>query len=150
MVFVQLLDSALPRQCLARLPQAPHEVSGSGEQDAVAVFDEDMTECGSEMRLAGAGWAEQQGRAGSVDPAVASAVTCARLSIGTAAQCLGSVGNVGVTSLSPGAGLSWGRSQRGDRIPRRARHCRPHTLPAAAGQRLVETIASAGICSSAD
>ena len=62
----------------------------------------------------------------------------------------GSVWKLGVTPLSPGAGLRWGLPRRGDRIPRRAHHCKTHTSPAGAGQRLVETIASAGICSSAD
>ncbi len=71
MVFVELLDRAFQRQRLPCLLQALHEVGGSGEQDAVAVFDQGMAKCGAEVRLAGAARAEQQDRVAAVDPSVA-------------------------------------------------------------------------------
>ena len=56
----------------------------------------------------------------------------------------------GITQLLLTAALRWRLAQTGGRIPSQARRCRPHTEPAAAGRRLVETIASVGPCSSAD
>jgi hypothetical protein len=51
MIFVELLDRALQRQSLTRLLQTLHEIGGSGEQHAVAVLDQGMTEGSAEMRL---------------------------------------------------------------------------------------------------
>src|SRR5215217_7334469 len=56
----------------------------------------------------------------------------------------------GITPPSPIAGVGGRPVQRGGRTRNRARRCRPHTGPAAAGRPRVETIASVATCSYAD
>src|ERR1700733_10180121 len=70
-VLVELLDRALQRQSLTRLLQTLHQIGGSGEQHAVAVLDQSVTEGSAEVRLARAARAEQQDRSASIDPSVA-------------------------------------------------------------------------------
>src|SRR5271166_2244884 len=55
----------------------------------------------------------------------------------------------GITPPSAMAAWRSRPAQTGCRIPIQAHRCRPHTEPAAASRRLVETIASAATCSSA-
>ena len=87
-VFVELLDGTFQRQGLPSLLQTLHEIGRSGEQDPVAVLDERMTEGGAEVRLSrSAGPNSKIVPPRSIHPSpVASATTCARLSIGTAAK----------------------------------------------------------------
>jgi len=59
-ILVELIDGGVERQRLPGGLQALHHLGGAGEQHAVAVLDEGVTECGGEMRFAGSARAEQQ------------------------------------------------------------------------------------------
>ena len=71
MRLVEFLDGGGEAQLLAGGLQLLDEIGGAGEEHAIAIVDEGMTESGLEMAFADAGWAEEQDVLPAIDPCVA-------------------------------------------------------------------------------
>ena len=70
-ILVEFLDGGGEAQLLAGGLQLLDEIGGAGEEHAIAIVDEGMTESGPEMAFADAGWAEEQDVLPAIDPCVA-------------------------------------------------------------------------------